>query len=218
MSVKDARKHEFAATFMRLVTDSPPNRRVSVVDITNAMGCERKTFYYYFENVDDLIIWIFRSSFKRTVETEFAGCTLVKPHPELHDPYSDWPFYVRIETEDRFLEQGPYFKTISYHWVDNRDYYANMFRIDKRSYNNLFAYLVQLYVPAVKDDIRYMLGSKVIPPDVLNFLAEYHVMGIFGRLQWHFGHTHQDIMQSALDPYWNYAHTCIKRTIDHLTA
>ena len=50
----------------------------------------------------------------------------------------------------------------------------------------------------------------------LNFLAEYHVMGIFGRLQWHFGHTRKDIMQEALNPYWNYAHTCIKHTIDGL--
>lgn len=216
MSVKDARKQEFAAMFMRLVTETPLNRRVSVVDITNAMGCERKTFYYYFENVDDLVIWIFRYAFKRIVETEFTDCQLVKPHPELQDPYCDWPFYVRIEAEDRFLAQGSYFKAITYHWVENRDYYANMFRTDAHSYNNLFEYLVKLYVPAVKDDVRYMLGAKTLPPDVLNFLAEYHVMGIFGRLQWHFGSTHEDIMQSALDPYWNYAHTCLKRTIDHL--
>lgn len=72
MSVKDDRKQAFATVFMNLVAESPRNRRVSVVDITNAVGCERKTFYYYFENIDDLIIWIFRSSFKRTVETEFA--------------------------------------------------------------------------------------------------------------------------------------------------
>ena len=216
MSVKDARKQEFADVFMSLVTEAPWNQRVSVVNITNAIGCERKTFYYYFENVDDLVVWIFRSAFKRTVETQFSQHPLVKPHPELHDAYSDWPFYVRIEAEDRFLAQGPYFKAITYHWVDNRAYYENMFRTDASSYNNLLEYLVNLYTPAIKDDILYMLGGKFLPPDALNFLAEYHVMGIFGRLQWHFGHTRKDIMQHALDPYWNYAHTCIKRTIDGL--
>lgn len=216
MGAKDAKKHEFAMTFMRLVTEAPCNRRVSVVDITNAMGCERKTFYYYFENIDDLIIWIFRASLKNTLETQFAGYPLVKPHPDLQDPYEDWPFYVRIETENRFLAQGPYFKATTYHWVDNRAYYANMFRDDVRMYNNLLEYLIKLYTPAIRDDIVYMLDGKTLAPDVLNFLAEYHVMGIFGRLQWHFGHTRKDIMQKALDPYWNYAHTCIKRTIDAL--
>ena len=216
MSVKDDRKQAFATVFMNLVAESPRNRRVSVVDITNAVGCERKTFYYYFENIDDLIIWIFRSSFKRTVETEFADFPLVKPHPDLHDPYSDWPFYVRLEAENRFLAQGPYFKRISYHWVDNRDYYTNMFLNDERSYNNLLEYLVNLYVPALRDDILFMLDGRPLHPDALNFLAEYHAMGIFGRLQWHFGHTHKEIMQPALDPYWNYAHTCLKHTIDHM--
>lgn len=213
--MKDTKQHEFAVTFMHLVAESR-SHRVSVVDVTNAMGCERKTFYYYFENIDDLIIWILRSSLKHMLEDEFSGYPLVKPHPELQDPYADWPFYVRIPTKNRFLEQGPYFKAAAYHWVDNRDYYANMFRDDVHLYNNLFAYLVNLYVPAIRDDIVFMLGDRTLPSDTLNFLAEYHVMGIFGRVQWHFGHTHNDIMQKALDPYWNYAHTCIKRTIDHL--
>ena len=159
MSVKGARRQEFADTFMHLVTETPCNHRVSVVDITNAIGCERKTFYYYFENVDNLVIWIFRSAFKKIIETQFAEYPQVKPHPELQDPYDDWPFYVRIETEDRFLAQGPYFKAITYHWVDNRVYYANMFRTDANSYNNLFEYLVNLYVPTIKDDILFMLGK-----------------------------------------------------------
>ncbi|BAK43458.1 transcriptional regulator [Eggerthella sp. YY7918] len=107
MGAKDAKKYEFAATFMRLVAEAPFNRRVSVVDITNAMGCEHKTFYYYFENIGDLIIWIFRASLKKTLETQFAGYPMAKPHPDLQDPYADWPFYVRLETEGRFLAQGP---------------------------------------------------------------------------------------------------------------
>ena len=164
MSVKGARRQEFADTFMHLVTETPCNHRVSVVDITNAIGCERKTFYYYFENVDNLVIWIFRSAFKKIIETQFAEYPQVKPHPELQDPYDDWPFYVRIETEDRFLAQGPYFKAITYHWVDNRVYYANMFRTDANSYNNLFEYLVNLYVPTIKDDILFMLGNRSTPP------------------------------------------------------
>lgn len=164
MSSRDARKREFADTFMQLVIETPCNHRVSVVDITSAIGCERKTFYYYFENVDDLVIWIFRSAFKRTIEEQFSDYPQVKPHPDLHDAYPDWPFYVRIEAEDRFLAQGPYFKAITYHWVNNRAYYANMFRSDANSYNNLFEYLVALYTPAIRDDILFMLGNRPTPP------------------------------------------------------
>lgn len=216
MSTRDERKLKFARTFMRLVVDSRHNRRVSVVDITNALGCERKTFYYYFENIDDLVIWIVRHTLKSLIEQQFSQYPHIRPDPSLCDPYADWPFYVRIEYPGKFLAQGPYFKATTYHWEDNRAYYSSMFRNDERSYGNLFEYLVRLYTPALKDDIRFMLNGKTIPEDALNFLAEYHVMGIFGRLQWHFACTRQFIMQQDLDPYWNYAHTCIRLTIDRL--
>lgn len=216
VNAKDRRKEEFARIFMHLVADSSSNRRISVVDITNAMGCERKTFYYYFENIDDLVIWIFRYALKSTVEGCFPSRTHIFPHPSLQDPYAEWPFYVRLEAPQHFLAQGPYFKTITYHWEDNRAYYSSMFRNNEPSYGNLFEYLIKLYVPAIKDDVLYMLNGKPVPDDVLNFLAEYHVMGIFGRLQWHFATTRKYIMQKDLDPFWNYAHSCIKRTVDRI--
>ena len=40
--------------------DEMPLRKVSISDIVERTGKNRKTFYYHFENKDRLIIWIFR--------------------------------------------------------------------------------------------------------------------------------------------------------------
>ncbi len=214
MCTKEDRKREFADAFMQLIVDTPRNRRVNVVDITTYVGCERKTFYYYFENIDDLIIWIFRHNLKTMLETHFAEYPLIKPDPSLQDRYGDWPFYVQIKGANHTLEQGAYFKLSTYHWEDNRAYYENILHNHERGYCNLFNYLVNLYIPALKSDLVYLLNGRRIPADVLNFLAEYHVMGIFGRFQWHFATTRKFIMQNDLDPFWNYAHTEMKHTVD----
>jgi AcrR family transcriptional regulator len=211
------RKQEFAEVFKALVIANPDDR-INVVELTNEMHCGRKTFYRYFENIDDLIIWIVRDALHNVVRTEFAEHQQVKPCPSLHDSYADWPFYTRITTADHFLEQGPYFNAVAFHWEDNRTYYETLFKNGDRRYFNLFAYLVHLYLPAFKDDVLYMLNGRQLEEDAVNFLAEYHAMGIFGRLDWHFGKTRKFIMQDDINPFWNHAHETMKSTIERLLA
>lgn len=51
-----------AESFMGLVAEGNGLRRVTVVDIARETGISRKTFYNYFETVESLIAWIYRTN------------------------------------------------------------------------------------------------------------------------------------------------------------
>lgn len=200
---------------MELVSQRPPKKRVTVVDVTKALGIDRKTFYNYFENTEDLSRWIYRDYLKHMLEQpQFAEHTLVLPDASLHDGYPDWPFYVRIEEEDHFLAQELFYKTMAYHFEGNRAYYSKAFQPD--SCLGIYDYIIGLFMPTIKEDVLYMLNGRDMPVDAINFIAEYHVMGVFGRLRYHFTGTGRFIMQDDINPFWNYAHTTMKETIDRM--
>ena len=210
-----ARKQQIADAFMRLVVQTPIARRVTVADVARDLQIDRKTFYKYFENTDDLSHWIYRDYLKTMLEApEFARCTLVKPDPSLFDTYADWPFYVRIEGEDHELAQARFYKTMAYHFVGNRAYYSKVFQ--PASPLCVYDYIIRLFMPAIKDDVMYLLDGREMPEVAVNFLAEYHVMGIFGRLRYHFTRSGWSIMQEEIEPFWNYSHIMLKHTVDSL--
>lgn len=209
------RKRQIANAFMELVVQNPITRRVTVTDVTRDLRIDRKTFYKYFENTDDLSQWIYRDYLRTMLKApEFARHMLVKPDPGLFDSYADWPFYVRIEGKNHGLAQELFYKKMAYHFVDNRAYYSKVFQ--PASSLPIYDYIIRLFMPAIKGDVVYLLDGREMPEVAVNFLAEYHVMGIFGRLRHHFTCSGWDIMQEEIEPFWNYSHIMMKQTIDSL--
>lgn len=211
------RKREIAQVFMDTIANPPTQlvskRRITVADLARILDMDRKTFYNYFDDISDMMVWIFRDYIKTMLERpEFATWKKVYPDETLYDKYSDWPIYARNVTEDLELDQGCFFKEMAYHWEDNRAYYTRVFRDE--TYLDFFDYIVALYLPVFRDDILIMLDGRELPEIVLNFLAEYHTMGVFGRLRYHFARTGKFIMQEELGPFWNYAHLVAKHSID----
>jgi hypothetical protein len=147
-------------------------------------------------------------------QPEFNSYPLLTPDRSLCDAYADWPFYVRIISSECFLAQGLFYEAMAQHFVKNRAYYSKVFQ--PNSTLNMYSYIIELFLPAVKSDIVFMLDGRKMPEVALNFLAEYHVMGIFGRLQYHFTCSGNSIMQDDIKPFWNYAHTMLKYSIETL--
>ncbi len=160
-----------------------------------------------------MMVWIFRDYVKDMLsESQFAGWTLVYPDKSLHDKYANWPIYARNFKQDSAFEEEAFFKEMAYHWEENRGYYTKVFRDE--TYIDLFDYIIALYLPAFREDVLIMLDGKEMPDIVIDFLAEYHVMGVFGRLRYHFARTGKFIMQDELGPFWNYAHLSLKHSIE----
>lgn len=204
-----------ANTFMEFVAQAPCEKRITVVQLTQAISIDRKTFYHYFDSVDDLVQWIFRDFLRELLSREeFSHYRFHRPDPILEDKYPDWPICIKVELGDDFFGQQLFYKAIGEHFEANRGYYSKIFA--SYSYFSLFDYIVRLFLPALRVDILTMLDGRAMPEPVLNFLAEYHVMGIFGRVSYHFTKTGRFILQEELGPFFRYAHIMLEKTIDSL--
>ena len=206
-------KTAIAQAFAALVTEGSTPHRVTVVDVARRLGIDRKTFYYYFETSDILVQWIFRKAMCSIVtKPEFASATLVYPEKNSHDSFPDLPFYIEVASESDFSYQTLYFKYWGQYFQANREFYKRIFT-GTTSFK-LFDYITTLYLPAIEQDIHKMLGRRNLPEAVMKFLAEYHTMGIFGRVSYHYIRTDSFMMQRELDPFFSYGHYMLKITLD----
>ncbi|WP_290995449.1 TetR family transcriptional regulator [Gordonibacter sp.] len=206
-------RFEIAKTFASLVVEGDAPHRVTVTDIARRMGIDRKTFYYYFETTDNLVQWIFRKAMSSIVSRpEFSSAKLAYPQEDLHDPFPELPFYVQVKDGDNFIHQMIYFKYWGRYFQQNREYYRRIFM--GATYFEFFDYITLLYFPAIEADIRIMLGDREMPEVVIKFLTEYHTMGIFGRVLYHYTRTQSFMMQDELNPFFSYGHRMIQATID----
>lgn len=202
---------KIAHAFMELVPKTP-TKRVTVTELARYLEIDRKTFYNYFENIDNLMIWIFRDYVATMLEDEkFTSWEKITPSSGTFDPYPSLPFYAR-QKKNGMLCQELFFKTMAYHWENHRHYYTTVF--SSGCYIDLFDYIIELYFPPFREDVEFFLNLRDMPKDAINFLAEYHVMGVFGRLRYHFTQTHKYIMQEEIDPFWNYAHILMRESVD----
>ena len=204
-------KRRIADAFMLLVPQAP-TRRVTVAELTRYLDIDRKTFYNHFDNIDNLMIWIYRDYLATMLGNPvFDEWEKTTSHPDKFDPYSDMPFYAR-NLQDGTLCQGEYFKRMAYHWENHRQYYSIVFSTS--CYVNLVDYIIDLFLPEFRKDVDLYRADREMPDIVADFLAEYHVMGVFGRLRYHFTQTNKFIMQDELEPFWNYAHIMLRESVD----
>lgn len=118
-------KRRIARSFMDLVIESPnPRTHVNVTEIVSRLNMDRKTFYHYFDNTTDLVIWIFRSEIASMISGEkFEGFKLEYPDPSLHDKYQDLPFFAHAPLINGKLDQSSYFKALCDLFNTDFEYY-----------------------------------------------------------------------------------------------
>ena len=97
--------------------DEMPLRKVSISDIVERTGKNRKTFYYHFENKDRLIIWIFRYDMGQCLKQHFSESVLLyDDNPE--DPTSRFPYYITQKSGVRSLDHAEFSSASPRCWRD----------------------------------------------------------------------------------------------------
>ncbi|MBQ1534284.1 MAG: hypothetical protein IIZ64_05670 [Erysipelotrichaceae bacterium] len=67
--IKDRTKRELAQTLKEML-EKTDFQKIRVSDICMKMGCQRKTFYYHFEDKYQLAAWIYIDTMKKTWDPE----------------------------------------------------------------------------------------------------------------------------------------------------
>ncbi len=96
MGKPELTKRLIADTFKQLITMQPLDK-ISISDIVNACGLNRKTFYYHFEDKQALICWIFDREFESLVDVNRNNTVIDELIDHLHENRA---FYAPALTSD----------------------------------------------------------------------------------------------------------------------
>lgn len=158
-----------AETFVAL-SNEMPLEKISVSDIVARSHKNRKTFYYHFADKNALIHWIFRNDLAKLLVERFDEAQLVYRR-EQEDPLFALPYYAMVKTGVRSLDGEPFLRALAACMENRRRFFAKALRMTDAS--SLRMYLYDLYVPAVRNDVRFILSNRYLSEESVDFLAEY---------------------------------------------
>ena len=136
--------------------DEMPLRKVSISDIVELTGKNRKTFYYHFENKDRLIIWIFRYDMGQCLKQHFSESVLLyDDDPE--DPTSRFPYYITQKSGVRSLDHAEFFQCFAEVLEGRRNFYRQAL-VD----NGCICVAEGANMPSTPDAIRIFQQHKLL--------------------------------------------------------
>ena len=151
--------------------EEQPLKKVSISDIVERTGKNRKTFYYHFEDKNALIIWKFRYDLGLELQHRFPENLLVYKKDE--DPsLSSFPFYITQKSGVRSLDHSKFFDAFAIVLERNRAFYMQAFA--ETGPATLREYLYDLYLPALRNDITIILANRYLPEENIDFLSEFY--------------------------------------------
>lgn len=151
--------------------DEMPLKKVSISDIIERTGKNRKTFYYHFENKDRLIIWIFRYDLGQVLKRRFNESVLLYETPS-DDSVSRFPYYITQKSGVRSLDHAGFYECFAEVLESRRHFYTEAL-VDNGAYS-LRNYLYALYLEAMKRDIDIILSNRYLPKENILYLAEFY--------------------------------------------
>ncbi|GHT78092.1 hypothetical protein FACS1894104_0760 [Actinomycetota bacterium] len=145
--------------------------RLSVIQLTEACGVSRKTFYYHFSDLAKLTQWFFRYEMDRELAAKCFQNSLVFPSPNREDPYPEFAFYARTGSGVRSLDCSAFFEILSDYLEQNRRYY--WYILNNSGGAGFMRYIIKLYQAAIVDDIHIILGGRQLPVNETHQLSKY---------------------------------------------
>lgn len=206
-----------ALTTMELISDAfvelcdeMPLRKVSISDIVERTGKNRKTFYYHFENKDKLIVWIFRYDLGRVLKQHFSESVLLYEEGS-DDPTAKFPYYITQKSGVRSLDHAEFFQCFAEVLEGRRNFYRQAL-VDNGPYS-LRNYLYRLYLDAMRRDIDIILANRYLPAQNIDFLAEFYTCAF---LYYYIRRCDQNSVESLAGdcgPFANIIHSSLENEI-----
>ena len=129
--------------------------KISVSDICEGCGMNRKSFYYHFKDKYDLVNWIF--------DTEFV---------ELNQNYD-------LETHllsQSFDERWQSIAVICHYFYENRTFYRRVLKVDGQ--NSFASHFREFIRPMLRFRVEHLLEMEDVPELVYDFVVDGVVCAI----------------------------------------
>lgn len=142
MSDVNATKKALAVSLKALMV-SAPFEKISVGQICEACGMNRKSFYYHFRDKYDLVNWIFDTEFAR-----FSG----------------------VEGATSFQNYAEFFEDICSYFYENRDFYRKVLRV--KGQNSFSEHFQARLYPILQGWCNLVLEESCADEFYMDFLAD----------------------------------------------
>lgn len=156
-----------------------PLKKVSISDIVERTGKNRKTFYYHFEDKNALIIWKFRFDLGAELQRRFPENILVYEKGS-DNSLARFPYYITQKSGVRSLDHSKFFDAFALVLERNRSFYAQA--LSEVGPASLGSYLYDLYQPALRNDIIIILANRYLPEENIDFLSEFYTCAFLSFL------------------------------------
>ncbi|MGN0038952.1 MAG: TetR family transcriptional regulator [Coriobacteriales bacterium] len=187
-----------------------PYEKISVSDVITAAGKNRKTFYYHFEDKSHLTAWLFRYELAQLLMAEFSPVELVYQEPT-DDPCTELPYYVFVKKGVRSLDGERFVKQLARVFESRRSFWAQVMR--EQGPNCLDSYLYQLYFPAIRRDILFVLSSRRLSAENVDFLAEVYTDALLSFFRRRLCTGRSSSLLGGVGPFANILHSSIEHEI-----
>ncbi len=164
-------KYLIAKTFVDLCKNSSI-AKVSISDIIEKTGKNRKTFYYHFDDKNALISWVYRYDMGKVLKDRFPESMLVYEDPASDDPKALFPYYITKKSGVRSLNHAAFYDSFAKVLEARRRFYQEA--LSENSPRSLRNYLYDLYLPAMVNDINIILSNRYLPDKNIEFLGEFY--------------------------------------------
>lgn len=187
--------------------------KISVSDIIEMTGKNRKTFYYHFEDKESLIIWKFRYDLGQELLATFPADILIYEDPidKTNEDYKDFPYYLTQKSGVRSLDHSAFFDAYARVLHRHRAFYSQAFL--ETGPHSLRDYLYNLYLPALKNDIHIVLANRYLPEENINFLAEFYTCAFIYYFIRRYDQPNSTHAPSHAGPFANIIHSSMESEI-----
>ena len=191
--------------------EKTPLQKISVSDIVDASGINRKTFYYHFEDKNYLITWLFRYDLGQMLLQNFPKDQLIYESKGDLKSFSQFPYYIFKKSGVRSLDHSGFFAVFTQCLDNRRFYYSNILRDNSRT--SLYAYLSNLYLGAIREDILFILSHRYLKESSIDFLSKFYSGAFLSFIcSQIFLSSGEDILESV-GAFTNIIHTSIETQI-----
>ncbi|MEG1246437.1 TetR/AcrR family transcriptional regulator C-terminal domain-containing protein [Gordonibacter sp.] len=205
-------KTKIADTFIKLAESEDP-LKISVRTVSEVLGVNRKTFYYYFQSKELLVNWIFRRDLGHKLKDSFPQSKLLFEEKD-STPYSQYPYYVFIEEATGYLNHDVFFLELSRCFGKRRNFYAQILKTTE--IGSLRAYMFSLYNEALKKDILYIFRGVDLSQTAIDFLAEFYAAAFLGQISNRIINSANCRSLNDVNPYNNIIHGSLGLLKNHL--
>lgn len=188
--------------------DEQPLRKVSISDIVERTGKNRKTFYYHFEDKNALVTWKFRYDLGLELQSRFPENILVY---ETSGNLAEFPYYITQKSGVRSLDHSAFFDAFAMVLESDRSFYTQAFA--ETGPAALSNYLYELYLPALRNDIIIILSNRYLPEENIDFLSEFYTSAFLAYYIRKCGQTSAKRLTGSAGPFANIIHSSLESEI-----